>query len=149
MSDRGRVDEMIATLRKLGYRITVPADCRQAGPWRNKATGRRAVWTRVWQNSAGNEGTATAAVVQYTGDGWTWYARLADNSYKGGPYRADGQSGDPRVAMNEADDALQALLLGCRAGRMGAFMDDPVETEAPEGSLGLPPAGDPEGLELG
>lgn len=142
------IEWMVGTLQRLGYRVVVPADCRRAGPWQNTSQGRRATWSRLWNNSKGEPGTAVAAHLQYTGDGWTWYVRLADNSYKGGPSRVDGRSSSPEEAMRQADEALERLLMESRAARLAAFAGEPRPTEAPQGDLGLPAPGDPPGLEL-
>ena len=144
-----QTDRMIHLLRMLGYSVTVPADCRRAGPWQHQRLGAHSeCYTRHWEDSRGRPGTSVAAHVSMTSDGWTWYARLAKNHHKGSSSHEQGRACEPGDALSAADEALQRMLMGCREGRMADFARQIAQHPVPDETLGLPRPGDPAGLEI-
>ncbi len=109
--------EMVKHLREAGYKIQIPADLREAGPWSpSKSCLEPDSWARPWLGST----MSKAATV------WRIYTSRTDCEYKWcsrlvGQNRYNSECGyamTKEEAMSCADEALVTMLTKARAYRL-------------------------------
>ena len=110
--------EMVEHLRAAGYKIQVPADLREAGPWSlSRSCVLQDSWERPWLGSTMSKAATVWKIYKSrTEHEYKWCVRLVGTNQ----YNATcGYALTREDAMSQADEALVTLLAGARALRLG------------------------------